>query len=483
MRVSQHYRLGVSQPSLEFLDVDMATDTPVFIDPHAFQYVQDDWGRECVALLQDFYDEVLTAVRAGDQRRGLTLLGHANESNEVHLGLSKKRSQGSGVGPDLARGIYAAIASSGAITSGLTQDVEDILLFVEGVGHDRVSDMTINVVRRQLIAFTQEMCHKYGIPMRPSVESGAMWDRANHRWVQNRTYYPIANSQKLLLVPKSVVRRSGTFDPGDYLNNFVLPYLVDVELEDDNSSLIQRRAAKGKHRGAKFVTKKSIVERDGKPAKLWNTEVTARNPSILEHYRASRADKSQPPPHNEIAALTGTDEPDWDQLLGDVLSIPSGKKYADDYHRAVQNLLNALFYPALDLPRREFPIHAGRKRIDIMYVNMANDGFFNWMNGAAGVECPQVVVECKNYTGALANPEFDQLAGRFSQRRGRLGLLLYRGFKDNKDSVIQHCRDACLDNRGVVIALDDKDLKKLVKARKSDETLFPYLLERYRELI
>lgn len=50
--------------------------------------------------------------------------------------------------------------------------------------------------------------------------------------------------------------------------------------------------------------------------------------------------------------------------------------------------------------------------------------------------------------------------------------------------MIQHFRDAALDDRGYVIALDDEDLKVLVEARKQGEgTLFRYLLQRFRELI
>lgn len=35
MRLSRHYRLGRSQPTLDFVDVDTVVDTPVFISPKA----------------------------------------------------------------------------------------------------------------------------------------------------------------------------------------------------------------------------------------------------------------------------------------------------------------------------------------------------------------------------------------------------------------------------------------------------------------
>lgn len=474
--------MGVTQPSLEFLDVDVTEDTKAFVDPQAFNYLSTDWGRECVSLLQDFYGEVLDAVRMKDRKRGMYLLAQLAESNEVHLGLSSGKSDGSGVASGLATDIFDALSASRAVTSGLISDVQETVLFVEKVGHDRVSDMTINIVRRQLIEFTQRMCAFYGIDTVSGVDSGQMWNRHTHAWEAMHVDLPMPNG-KLLLVPKGVVRKTSTFDPGEYLNHFVLPYLVEVELSTPSSPLVKTRTSK-KLKGERYVTKKSIREREGKTTKQWNNDVTVSNPDILEKYRKEKSTKTEPPGHEDIAAATATPMPDWDALLQAVLAIPSGKAHADDYHRAVQHLLTALFYPALDMPFREFKTHEGRKRIDIVYTNLAESGFFHWLSNAGGVPSGLVIVECKNYTGKLANPEFDQLTSRFSPMRGKFGLLCYRGFKDNKNSVIQHCRDAALDQRGYVIALDDDDLRVLVESRKNDElTLFSYLMTRYQELI
>ncbi|CAI9393114.1 hypothetical protein MICABA_02338 [Microbacterium sp. T2.11-28] len=136
------------------------------------------------------------------------------------------------------------------------------------------------------------------------------------------------------------------------------------------------------------------------------------------------------------------------------------------------------------MPKRELTIHGGRKRIDIVYINLAQHGFFQWLHTAGAVPAGQVVVECKNYSKALKNEEFDQLTGRFSPFRGQFGFLCYRGGADDRAAVVARCRDAALDHRGFVIALDDSDLSALVNARKGDESeMFEFLLSRFRELI
>jgi hypothetical protein len=93
-------------------------------------------------------------------------------------------------------------------------------------------------------------------------------------------------------------------------------------------------------------------------------------------------------------------------------------------------------------------------------------------------------VECKNFVGDLNNKELDQLGGRFSPSRGKVGLLLCRRFKD-KPLFVQRYRDTAKDDRGFIIVIDDSDLKELVelvRAGKQYET-FQWFQRRFDELI
>jgi hypothetical protein len=63
--------------------------------------------------------------------------------------------------------------------------------------------------------------------------------------------------------------------------------------------------------------------------------------------------------------------------------------------------------------------------------------------------------EFKNYITEVGNPELDQLAGRFSANRRRLGFLWCRHF-ENRELFIQRCRDTFTDGRGLILPIDDK---------------------------
>jgi hypothetical protein len=162
-------------------------------------------------------------------------------------------------------------------------------------------------------------------------------------------------------------------------------------------------------------------------------------------------------------------------MLRKVEQTPPGQ-HATQYHLAVEQLLTALFYPALTSPKVEYPIHESRKRIDITYTNNARQGFFDWLR-LHNIPCRYIAVECKNYQADPANPELDQISSRFSPLRGQIGLLVCRTFK-NRDLLMKRCRDTALDHRGYVIPVDDTDLRKMVfEAHSEFVPIDPHLPE------
>ncbi len=268
------------------------------------------------------------------------------------------------------------------------------------------------------------------------------------------------------------------YDPNEYYRHYILEYLRDVELSA-NSELVQ--LLKDKRRR---VTKKSLQEKYGTGKEVIVRE-TLKHPELLGRYRSDKQTHARPPlSHEEIAELSGAEEPDFDALLQAVRAVAPGAEGASAYHRAIENLLSPLFYPSLVNPRREFPIHQGRKRIDIQFTNAATSGFFLWLAKHQKAAAAYVPVECKNYVRELGNPEFDQLAGRFSPNRGRFGLLVYRGYED-KERYWDSCRDTARDDRGFIVPLDDEDLERLVQERGGGSwmTSFSYLRNLFERLI
>lgn len=457
VRVSEYYKLGRNQPTLDFVDVDVRGDARVFVDPRALRLLPSVWGDECVSLIQDFFSEVLGAIRAGDDAKAQRLLGALREPNETHLGLSRGRARGRALGRESARDVWAALSKSDAMASGLLEDLEDTILTVEGIASDIISDITTNVIRQPLIEYTQSMCEMYGIPMEPDVSSGPLWDPHTATWVSGYVDLPRTQFGKLLLVPKVIVRSRMDYDVNEYYRHYLLEYLKEAELSA-NTELVYllkdgRRRVDKKSLSAKYGHGKSAIVRE-----------TRNHPEILERYRADKRRRYQPPmEHEAIAEFGGTPNPDWDELLRQLTDTPKGAAAFSRYEKAIESLLSALFYPSLANPQMQREIHEGRKRIDLTYTNVATSGFFAWVS--QHYSAPHVFIECKNYSGDPGNPELDQLSSRFSPSRGQLGILVCREFED-KELFLRRCRDTANDQRGYILVLDDIDIAALVDERK-----------------
>lgn len=476
LRVSEHFKLAVGQDALDFVDVDIWGDDRLYLDPRSLRTLRTPWADECVTLLQDFFGTVLTAIREGRHDHARYLLRHLREPNETHLGLSRGRPHGRALGPSSAHDVWDALVGSEAIQSGLLEDLEETVLMIEGISFDIVSDMATNVIREPLIHFTQAQARLHGIPLK-RVGSGALWDPERHEWFQRYELLPLAGTGKLLLVPKVIVRRKLHYSDDEYFRHYVLEFLMEKEVSS-NSELVYLLKD-----GTPRVDKKDLIKKYGS-GKHVAVEVTKEHPEILDRYRqVKRNSPATALDHQGLAdELSGAETPDWPKLLADVGSVKPGKAGATKYHRAIEALLKPLFHPDLAMPEREVAIHGGRKRIDITFANRAQGGFFSWI--AQHHPAMYIVIECKNFSGDPANPELDQISGRFSPSRGKIGILVCRKF-DDKELFIARCRDTASDQRGFVIPLDDADLGQLVEAREQGDrdAVFGFLKERFERLV
>lgn len=471
-RVSTIFKLKRSQATLDFVDVDVERDTRVFVSPRALTLMQTDWGDGCVSLIQNFFETVLQHIKNGKNAAAEALLQELREPNETHLGMSQGKSRGRALGNESAHDVWTALSQSAAAKSGLIQDLEDTVLLIPGVSVDIVSDITTNIIRGPLIEYTQEQARQLGIPLTQGVPSGPMWHPGRGEWITQFVELPMTKTGKLLLVPKAIVRRTSLYDMQYFYRHYMLEEMQREELKAGSSLVTMLK------KGPK-VHKSDLIEKFGNDKKAV-IEQTLKRPEVLDKYKKDMGKRPfLPLSHEDLENVEGGKPTDWDALLEAVTSLGTGASNAGAYEKAIEALLTALFYPDLSHPIYQHEIHQGRKRIDIKYTNMGGAGFFEWV--AKHYMAPQIFIECKNYRSEVANPELDQLSGRFGRSRGNVGILVCRQF-DNKAKFEQRCRDTALDDRGYIIALDDEDLKALVESRKNDKeaTYREYALLRQR---
>jgi len=467
MRVSEHYSLGLTQPSLDFVDVRLDTDVPLFVDPTALNLLDTEWGVRCRALIHNYFNLVLEHISNGKHTKAKRLLEVLSEPNETHLGLSKGRSRGHGMGKELADKMWRALNDSQAVRTGLITDLEDTALMIDGIASDVISDIVTNIIREPLLEYTIEMAGQYGIPLETH-STLKLWDGQAQKWITKDMPQAITTigfrKQRLLLVPRAIVRKSISYDAGVYYNQYLVEQLQE---EEADRGVVRILKTTGEH---KLPTKKYVKEQYLDDAgkineKKQNRDLTPERPEVLERFKQETEDNPKPTlTHEQIAEKMETPEPEWDILLNNLLSIKSGNDGATPFEKAVQSLFTALFYPWLAHPIPQTRQNNGRKRVDVTYYNVASDDFFGWVRNH--YTAPYIFVECKNYSTDIGNVELDQLAGRFGTSKGQVGISVSRQIKD-REKITASCRDTAQQGRGYIIALDDNDLIALVDAVRS----------------
>ncbi|WP_146227467.1 hypothetical protein [Pseudoroseicyclus aestuarii] len=227
---------------MDFVDVDPEKDLPVFIDPFAIEIRSDPWSNECANSIRGFFDCVLTELRSGAEAEAMRLLGQLHEPRETYLGISKGQPQGRGVGSQQAKSLIDAIKKSKAFETGQLQDLSELALYVDGVNRDKVSDLTTNIIRRQLERYTGDQCRLHGIPL-SDYNGPPLWDSAKLEWISSTVKLPFIEQNPILLVPKAIVRRSLSLNADDFYRKQILDFL-QVEHVNAHSSL--SRLVRGK---------------------------------------------------------------------------------------------------------------------------------------------------------------------------------------------------------------------------------------------
>jgi len=232
MKLSEKFDLKVTQLELDFIDIDLDKDCPLYIDPFLIANINCQWAIQTDRVIKNFFNEFKLQILNNEYDRAEELLQFMAEPKETCLGISKKGTMnGRGVGKLNAKGILEKIVESNAIEKGLLKNIEDITIFVDDIDRDKLSDMVTNIIRKKLIEYTQSQCKLWNIEL---VEADTLpyWNPVDSRWVySSENLLVIDKTREILLVPKSIVSAISIYDISKYKWNFVVEQERNLHLQ------------------------------------------------------------------------------------------------------------------------------------------------------------------------------------------------------------------------------------------------------------
>lgn len=215
-------KFGITDPNPEFFDINIYGDTKQFVDPYCISQTPTRTGKQAQQTIDSFMKELLGSIKIQDDLRSRYLCSKFSEPNGTRLGYSKIKKDGAGAGNILATLFLEQLKIiRHLILNDIFNHLEECGLMCDNLRHDRISDITIDIVKKSLIEFTQDQCLKYGIQMRKSASKLSYFCITTMKWKEAHFDLPhIDESDEfLILIPRTFIPKIPTYNPMYFYTN------------------------------------------------------------------------------------------------------------------------------------------------------------------------------------------------------------------------------------------------------------------------
>ena len=235
--ITQYFGITRAVP---FVDVAVARDNLLFIDPHAIRLSRTPgpFAGEAIDCIDSYFDTIARCVMSpsvSDRMRGRALLNHFPEPKETRFGMSVNGFHGHGGAADVGRWIWNGLSTDlhALLRVGVLKRLGELPLYIDGVGDDITSDITTRIIYGPLARYTAEMVRRY-----PEFSShghklvtirSQAWDPSTREWVVAAFTLPVAHGEPLLLVPTSWARSGMLMSARRFYETSVLTYVQDEQ--------------------------------------------------------------------------------------------------------------------------------------------------------------------------------------------------------------------------------------------------------------
>lgn len=210
--IIENVRKGHS--NLNFVDININDDQKLFIDPVLISLERGEWFVKADSIIQNYFDVLYGAYKSGDNNLKNYVLKHAVEVNHTKLGYGNGKN-GHGNRADNLIKVFEPLESLCQSIDTIKKSV-DIPIFINGFNEDGLSDLITNIIHEELNQFTLNELQKYEIEAN-SEDEYFTWDMKLSQWIKVKRPYFSYDGNKLLLVPKAIVRKKYLFSAGHFL--------------------------------------------------------------------------------------------------------------------------------------------------------------------------------------------------------------------------------------------------------------------------
>jgi hypothetical protein len=451
---------SVSQFEVDFVIPRVGIDLPIGIDPFLLFKSRDP-------TLSALHTTILKAFNYGielvhnnkmDDARSLFRFP---EVAEIGLGYTKKGKRGAGVGPYLTEIIIETLSDSPALRERGVRHIEEMQLVSLGIGPDRVSDITANLLKQYLIEYTQKQCRLWDIPLNADVPVEHIFDPNTASWHDGYFDLPISpyDGAPILFVPRRIVRVLPWINYEDFFRMEFAAYLRAKRVKGRFAARKRTDAARPKLEKPKVVAlARTEVERVDRYVSVKEATASEAQPSL-----------DYVDPQNIPAEI---------ELLKEKLNqLDPGNEHASEYQCLILEILNFLFSPQLIDGEMEVRTVDGTERRDIIFTNDSDESFWTYLRTEhSGIF---LMFETKNTTN-VENTHLNQTATYLGERLGRIGFIVTRNplQKPQERKAFSIYNDSS--PRKIILTLSDLDMQIMLEIKGAGNNPMRHIQKLYR---
>lgn len=448
---------GVSPFDVDFVIPRVGVDIPLGIDPFLLYKSRDLQLASLHNLLIGVFSAGVDAVRQNEIDKARYLFDFP-EVAAIGLGYTESGKRGSGVGPLLSQLIIQTLMDAPSLVSRGVRHIEEMQILSLGIGPDRISDITANVLKHFLIEYTQKQCGLWKIPITSGVPIAHVLDPGSLSWRDGYFDLPCSplNGEPILLVPRRIVRALPWINYDDYFRTEFSAYLRAKKLRKGGMGAALQVTASDKR--TVVAVSRAEIERVDRYVRRKEEAGADAQPSV------SYLDSQQGPA-------------EADRLRQALSALPPGRKSASDYQRLVLEILNYLFSPELIDGQTEVRTYEGTERRDIIFTNDSDMPFWDYLRNEHGGII--LMFETKN-EDALQTSDLNQTATYLGDRVGRIGFIVTRHAAGEPQQKKLYSIYNDSQPRKIILVLRDADLKNMLDMKEKGKAPTRYVQNVYR---
>lgn len=242
MFFSEYYKIDIAIiEKYGAVDISFVCDFPLFIDPMLIFNSEKNEYKELHKKIVKYFHFLYKKAEQGLSTKELGAWFEFNEVPNNWLGYSMSGNKGAALGKRYAKFLYENIRfaiSNNSITK--SDHIEKIMLLYEGSGKDKISDLTVNLIKGFLCAYTENFAKQYmdAKYLKKMIVEKADFDYETESFISREYLLPWIINEKgkkeyVLLTPKDILRED---EPAINRKDFFDSY-DDIRTMIDNNSL------------------------------------------------------------------------------------------------------------------------------------------------------------------------------------------------------------------------------------------------------